>query len=62
MATLGDVMPHQAERPIILIDGPFGDYEKLVQEGHKTVNFYVNGEVTSLSCFYSYMLTSFDLA
>lgn len=29
----------------MLIDGPFGDYEKLVQEGHETVNFYVNGEV-----------------
>lgn len=35
----------QAGRPLILIDGPFGDYEKLVKEGHKTVNFYVNGEV-----------------
>ncbi|CAN0029870.1 unnamed protein product [Laminaria digitata] len=36
----------QAERPVILIDGPFGDYEKLVKEGHKTVNFYVNDEPT----------------
>lgn len=40
--------PHpnsQAGRPVILIDGPFGDYETLVKEGHKTVDFYVNGEV-----------------
>lgn len=36
----------QAERPVILIDGPFGDYERLVKEGHKTVNFYVNDEVS----------------
>lgn len=35
----------QAGRPLILIDGPFGDYETLVKEGHKTVDFYVNGEV-----------------
>lgn len=35
----------QAGRPLILVDGPFGDYEKLVKEGHKKVNFYVNGEV-----------------
>lgn len=33
---------------MILIDGPFGDYEKLVKEGHKTVNFYVNDEVISI--------------
>lgn len=38
----------EAQRPVILIDGPFGDYEKLVKEGHKTVNFYVNGEVRGL--------------
>lgn len=38
----------EAKRPVILIDGPFGDYEKLVKEGHKTVNFYVNGEVRVL--------------
>lgn len=37
----------KAGRPVVLIDGPFGDYETLVKEGHKTVNFYVNGEVTS---------------
>ena len=36
----------KAGRPIVLIDGPFGDYETLVKEGHKTVNFYVNGEVS----------------
>lgn len=39
----------EANRPVILIDGPFGDYEKLVKEGHKTVNFYVNGEVRGLA-------------
>lgn len=38
----------QAERPVILIDGPFGDYEQLVKEGHKTVNFYVNDEVITV--------------
>lgn len=36
----------QSDRPVILIDGPFGDYEKLVKDGHKTVNFYVNDEPT----------------
>lgn len=38
----------KAGRPVVLIDGPFGDYEALVKEGHKTVNFYVNGEVRVL--------------
>ncbi|CAM9613298.1 unnamed protein product [Ascophyllum nodosum] len=37
---------NKAERPVILVDGPFGDYEKLAKEGHKTVNFYVNDEPT----------------
>ena len=31
------------------MDGPFGDYEKLAKEGHKTVNFYVNDEVSAVS-------------
>ncbi|CAM9142225.1 unnamed protein product [Choristocarpus tenellus] len=31
-------------RPIVLVDGPFGDYETLVKEGHEYVNFYVNGK------------------
>ena len=28
----------QAGRPLILVDGPFGDYEKLVKEGHKSIS------------------------
>ncbi|CAN0516821.1 unnamed protein product, partial [Ectocarpus sp. 8 AP-2014] len=48
---MGLLSPAMAKsgRPVILIDGPFGDYETLVKEGHKTVNFYVNGEVSYMS-------------
>ena len=35
----------KAGRPAVLVDGPFGDYENLVKDGRKTINFYVNGEV-----------------
>mmetsp|Transcript_14874 Transcript_14874/g.22144 ORF Transcript_14874/g.22144 Transcript_14874/m.22144 type:complete len:565 (+) Transcript_14874:232-1926(+) len=32
--------------PFVLVDGPFGDYAKLIQENQEYVNFFVNGQLT----------------